>query len=130
MGFRLGNELPHEGFVQAALESHFGSCERQHVGHVDFACVDVAGRRWLIEAKGETRDIGLDFRTGLRQLLQGAPSPGWTLALAMPDTPGFARQRNRTPEWIRDALHLHWMLVQDDGSVTVEPPNSDQSDSQ
>jgi hypothetical protein len=75
--FPLGVEFPREGFVQGAVERHFASCTRVTVGHADFACTDDAGRRWLIEAKGETTDVGLDFRTGLGQLLQAAAEPGW-----------------------------------------------------
>src|SRR5687767_2627475 len=95
--YKLGRDFPREGFVQAALEQHFASCRRHAIGHADFACTDESGRQWLIEAKGETSDVGLDFRTGLGQILQGTPSPDWIPALAMPDTPKFAAQRARTP---------------------------------
>lgn len=37
---------------------------------------DAEGRRWLIEAKGQTSGVGLDFRTGLGQLVQGALDEG------------------------------------------------------
>src|SRR5436309_15921785 len=69
MGYQLGDEFPREGFVQAALEQHFAACERVEAGWADLACVDENGVRWVIEAKGETSDTGLDFRTGLGQLL-------------------------------------------------------------
>src|SRR3954471_8979077 len=98
--YRLGTDFPREGFVQAALEQHFADCQKHAIGHADFACSDEYGRRWLIEAKGERSDVGLDFRTGLGHVLQGTPSPEWTPALAMPDTPKFANQRARTPDWV------------------------------
>jgi hypothetical protein len=120
--FRLDSDLPREGFVQRAIERHFASCARAEAGHADFACTDERGRRWLVEAKGETSDVGLDLRTGLGQLLQGASEPGWTLALAMPDTPKFERQRSRTPDWVRQALGLHWLVVRRDGRVAVVSP--------
>ena len=120
--FPLGSDFPREGFVQRAIERHFASCARAVAGHADFACTDERGRRWLVEAKGETSDVGLDFRTGLGQLPQGASEPGWTPALAMPDTPKFERQRSRTPEWVRDALGLHWLVVGRDGHVAVVSP--------
>ena len=120
--YKLGTAFPREGFVQAALERHFGECERHVIGYADFACVDADGRRWVIEAKGETSDVGLDFRTGLGQVLQGTPSHDCTPALAMPDTPKFERQRMRTPEWVRSALNLHWIVVDSDGSVRVVAP--------
>jgi hypothetical protein len=120
--YRLGTEFPREGFVQAALERHFSACARESAGHADLACRDENGQRWLIEAKGETSDVGLDFRTGLGQVLQGTPSPEWRPALAMPDTPKFERQRARTPEWVRSALGLHWVLVDASGTIRVVPP--------
>jgi hypothetical protein len=120
--FALGEDFPFEGFVQQAIERHFAGCARLDVGHADFACTDGHGRRWLIEAKGQTSSVGLDFRTGLGQLLQGAPGQDWTLALAMPDTPKFAHQRDRTPEWVRNAIGLHWLIVGADGAVVIQGP--------
>jgi hypothetical protein len=40
----------------------------------------------------------------------------------MPDTPAFARQRMRTPEWIRARQQLHWMIVEEAGRGRVEDP--------
>ena len=82
MGHRLGYEFPREGFIQAALEQHFAACERFDAGWADLACVDESGVRWVVEAKGETSDTGLDFRTGLGQLLQGMSDPQARYALA------------------------------------------------
>jgi hypothetical protein len=122
MAYPRGLAFPREGFVQRAIETHFASATVQRLGFADLACTDSAGRRWLVEAKGETADVGLDFRTGLGQLVQGAPSAEWILALAMPDTAKFAYQRARTPNWVRRALGLHWLIVGEDGSVTIEAP--------
>jgi hypothetical protein len=124
-GFPLGESFPREGFVQRAVERHFAACERVAVGHADFACVDPKGRHWLIEAKGETADVGLDFRTGFGQLLQAASEPTWTLGLAMPNTSKFAYQRGRTPEWVRSALNLHWLIVGPDLDIVIEPPKEE-----
>jgi hypothetical protein len=122
--YQLGVDFPREGFVQRAIEDHFSSGSTQKLGFADLACTDSSGRRWLIEAKGETSDVGLDFRTGLGQLVQGVPSADWTVALAMPDTPKFALQRSRTSEWARRALGLHWLIVAEDGTVTIVPPDA------
>lgn len=124
MSFKLGSDYPREGFVQAALERHFGACERLEAGFADFACIDEEGERWVIEAKGETSATGLDFRTGLGQLLQGMTEPGACYALAMPDTPKFEAQRQRIPAWVRSALGLYWILVDESGEVTVDPPRN------
>jgi len=122
MAHPLGDQFPREGFVQAAIERHFSACERFEAGYADLACVDEAGQRWVVEAKGETSDTGLDFRTGLGQLIQGMGDPEARYALAMPDTPKFAGQRQRVPEWVREALSLHWILVSEDGELTIADP--------
>ena len=125
MGHPLVTLFPREGFVQAALERHFATCERFDAGMADFACVDAQAERWVIEAKGETSDTGLDFRTGLGQLIQGMSDPRTRYALAMPDTPKFERQRKRVPEWVRAALGIHWILVEESGAVAVVSPLED-----
>jgi hypothetical protein len=124
MGYQLGDEFPREGFVQAAIEQHFGACERVEAGWADLACVDENGLRWVIEAKGETSDTGLDFRTGLGQLLQGMQGPEARYALAMPDTLKFARQRERVSGRVRTALGLNWILVDEHGAVTIVAPRT------
>lgn len=95
--FALGSEFPREGFGQSALERYFAGCEPQSVGYADYACIDKKGRRWLIEAKGETADVGLDSRTG---------------------------QRERTPLWVRQALGLHWFVGSPDYGLTVQAPEN------
>jgi hypothetical protein len=122
MSYRLGTDFPREGFVQGALEQHFAGCERFAAGHADLACVDRAGVRWIIEAKGETADVGLDFRTGLGQLVQSMGDQDAVYGLAVPDTQRFANQMARVPKWVRQRLRLHWLIVAADGRVRVEPP--------
>jgi len=122
MSYRLGTDFPHEGFVQAALEQYFAGCERFAAGHADLACVDQAGVRWIIEAKGETADVGLDFRTGLGQLVQNMGDEDALYGLAVPDTQRFANQIARVPKWVQQTLRLHWLIVAADGRVRVERP--------
>jgi hypothetical protein len=93
--FKLGTEFPREGFVQRCLERHFGEngYKRTSAGHTDFACIHPSsGERWVVEAKGETADVGLDFCTGLGQLLQAMGDPSARYGLAIPGTPKFFTQ--------------------------------------
>ncbi len=63
-----GSEFPHEHFVQKAIEAHFDHLgfTRDAKGHCDLVVFHPQTKdRWIIEAKGETSDTGLDFRTGL-----------------------------------------------------------------
>jgi hypothetical protein len=70
-------EFPNEGFVQRAIETFFegqGYC-RKVAKDTDLVC-ERAGERWAIEAKGVTASVGLDFRTGLGQLVQRMDDAG------------------------------------------------------
>lgn len=75
----------------------------------------------MIEAKGETSDTGLDFRTGLGQLLSMRGREA-AYALAVPDTARFERYRAEVAPWVRSALNLHWIIVSEDGAVRIEAP--------
>jgi hypothetical protein len=104
----LGEEFPREGFVQRAIEAHFAGWERDETTTADLVCLDVdRGVTWVIEAKGETAAVGLDFRTGLGQLLAGMTrGRKANYVLAMPDTPAFEGQRAAVSDWVRRALNL------------------------
>lgn len=124
--YALGTSFPYEGFVQEAIERHFRSFGyvEETKGHVDLACRHPqTGQAWVVEAKGETSQVGLDFRTGLGQLLQRMSDPEATHALAVPDTPKFRLQVEAVPAWVREALGLHWLLVGETGQVDVISPD-------
>ena len=123
-----GMEFPNEGFVQRAIESYFtaeGFTIR--AGELaDLVCVAESGQtRWVIEAKGASASIGLDFRTGLGQILSKMAERSVNYALAVPDIPQFAALCGQISGWVRKSLRLHWIFVNEDGSVGIFPPNSD-----
>jgi len=71
--YARGNEFPNEGFVQAAIENYFKNkgYELEIDKFADLVCVHPnEKKRWVIEAKGLSKSIGIDFRTGLGQILQ------------------------------------------------------------
>ena len=76
--FHKNNEFPNEAFVQQAIEAYFTAEDFQieQGGYSDLVCCNGEhGHRWIIEAKGQTSAVGLDFRTGLGQLLQAMQDP-------------------------------------------------------
>ncbi len=120
--YKLGTEFPHEGFVQRAIDTHFQSLGfvMGSKGHVDLVCDHPTTReRWIIEAKGETSDVGLDFRTGLGQLIQAMDEDAAKYGMAIPDTPKFRFQLSKVPTRVRQVLGLHWVLVAESGAVQV-----------
>src|SRR5579859_4135122 len=70
--FPRGVLFPNVGFVQAAMEQHFATSGFTAYPRVtaDLACTNPAtGEHWIVEAKGDTKARGLDFNTGIGQLL-------------------------------------------------------------
>lgn len=71
--FPRGNEFPNEGFVQQAIETYFTSLgyELLEEGFIDLACRHPeTGHRWIVEAKGHSSSVGVDFNTCLGQILK------------------------------------------------------------
>jgi hypothetical protein len=69
----LGYDYPYEGFVQNSIEKYFTDkgFQNQTIHPIDFIGFNPLTREtWIVEAKGKTSDIGLDFRTGIGQLIQ------------------------------------------------------------
>ncbi|MDD3927402.1 MAG: hypothetical protein PHT33_12165 [bacterium] len=126
--FKLGTDFPYEGFVQLSIEAHF-----MRLGftidadtHADLICFHpLTGERWLIEAKGATSAIGLDFRTGLGQLVQRMSDTSVKHAIAVPDVDGFLRQCRQVSAWVREKLNLYWLIVGQDGVVRLVSPAED-----
>ena len=127
-GYRYPSEFPREAFVQEAIERHFKPTEFQREKHesADLACYsNKLKQHWIIEAKGETSSIGLDFRTGLGQLLHNMSNSDVLYGLAVPETPPFLQQCRSIGKWVRQALNLHWLIVQPDGSVRIVNPSEE-----
>jgi hypothetical protein len=124
-GYKRGSAFPNEAFVQAAIEKHFRSSgyERVVAAHSDYACHHPStGDRWVIEAKGATSAIGLDFRTGLGQLVQRASEPTVRYALVVPNMPKFLTQCSQVSAWVRESLGIYWLIVSEDSSIRVVSP--------
>jgi hypothetical protein len=123
--YRLGTDYPREGFVQTALERHFNHWERSERGFADHVARDPeSGRIWIIEAKGQTSDVGLDFRTGLGQIVQVVRSADEVYAIAVPDTAKFRNQLVRLSTYVRIALGLRVIRVGADGTLEILEPEA------
>lgn len=121
--FKRGTAWPNEGFVQGAIEAFFraGGFDVGKHRTIDLVCSHpFSGVEWSVEAKGLTTAVGLDFRTGLGQLIQGMEEPGIEYGLAVPDIPRFRKQVFAVPSWVVETLRIHWLFVQPDGSVKIE----------
>ena len=122
-----GSEFPSEAYVQAAIEEHFRRLGfiTDNSGHIDLLCSHpTSGERWHIEAKGETSEPGLDFRTCLGQLIQRMRDSGTNYGIALPNIPRYTSQIEAMSAWVVEALRIHWLLVARDKSVRIVPPKN------
>ncbi|MDN8616453.1 hypothetical protein [Variovorax ginsengisoli] len=111
--------------MQLAIEAHFRNAgfTVDSDGRVDLLCRHArTGGTWQIEAKGVTTQIGLDFRTGMGQLVQGMTDQGSRHGLAVPDTPAFHAQINKVSAWVVQRLDIYWLFVSEDASVRIVAP--------
>lgn len=125
--FQRGYNFPNEGFVQKAIEEYFNylGYSRLEEGYPDLICLcEKSGTKWIIEAKGETTSIGLDFRTGLGQLVQRMDEEA-NYAIAVPEIPQFVKQCSAIPERIRTCLNIHIIFVDARGNIRIVFPNED-----
>jgi hypothetical protein len=123
--YARGTDFPNEGFVQLAIERYFLDLgfTLDTGTHIDLLCTRPrTNETWHIEAKGETAQIGLDFRTCLGQLLQRMDAERACYGIAVPDLPAYRRQTAQLSGWVVEKLGLHWLFVSHDGTVEVIAP--------
>lgn len=73
-------------------------------------------------AKGHTTQVGLDFRTGLGQLVQSMHRREAKHGIAVPETVSFQAQVAKLSGWVVTMLGVHWLFVSQDGTVRVVAP--------
>lgn len=126
--FRNGFEFPNEGFLQLALDRHF-----ENLGFAEDcgsrADIDlrnpITGMRWVIEAKGDTKqNSGLDFKTGLGQLVLRMSDADANYGIAVPDLPRFQDLCASFPERVRASLNIHWLFVDAGAHVCIVAPGN------
>jgi len=115
--------FPHETFVQRAVEQWL---EKDGFQIFPEPFVDVnassGNEVWHIEAKGKTTQMGLDFRTGVGQLVQRMKDPTHKYGVALPDIPQFRNQTAEFAPWVLSKLQIHWIWVSADGNISVQGP--------
>jgi hypothetical protein len=125
--YKIGMDFPYEVFVQHALETYFDikGYIKQPIPYTDYAGVHTeTGELWRIEAKGLTGNVGLDFRTGLGQLIQRMDDPNAHYGMAIPNFPSYLNQVRQIQPWVREKFQLHIWVVYKDGSVHCFAPDN------
>ena len=116
-------DFPYETFVEKAVKQHLVDDGFEIIPHRFIDVIAVKDNvAWHIEAKGKTSASGLDFRTGIGQLLQRMADPMYQYGIAIPNTAQFQRQAAAFAPWVLAKLKLHWIWVSENGSVTFDYP--------
>jgi len=119
--------FPAEDAVVTAVHAWLAAkgCTFERRGYIDIVAREAeTNRLWVIEAKGKTIQSGLDFRTGLGQILIAMHDDGALYAVAVPATPDYRRLCGCIDDYVRRALGLHWLLVNREGHVWLVEPTA------
>lgn len=123
--YKRTGQYPEECFIKEILDEYFSKkgFNRIETNCVDYVCVHPdSGDRWHIEAHGDSAAIGLDFRLSLGQLIRGISHRNTRYCLAFPDMPQYRNQIRNIEPWVLKALNLHWILIDQEGRITIIEP--------
>src|SRR5260370_40348995 len=118
---------PNEQFIQHALENYFKreGYTLEEVKDHDLVCTAPTGERWLIEVKGSPENadnFGNNFYECSGQILQRMQDSQARYVMAFPADPRFVRQGRKVAKWVRSLVHLHYLFVYEDASVSIFTP--------
>ena len=124
-GYKKEHKFPNESFVQSAIERHFTklgfNLERNR--NIDLYCTHpVSNEAWIIEAKGLTTAIGLDFKTCLGQLIMSMNSTEINYGVAVPNIANYLKLCQSVPKNVTDKLNISWIYISESGQVEIHKP--------
>ncbi|PPK77524.1 hypothetical protein BXY41_11663 [Lacrimispora xylanisolvens] len=127
--FKKDNSYPNEAFIQFSIEKYFNDLGYE----IDtLNQVDLIARKndecWIVEAKGITSSVGLDFNTCLGQLIKSMKNDLSIYSIAVPKHIKYKRQCKLIPDYFRQLIKLHILLIDEKGDVTIIYPYDDISD--
>lgn len=110
--FKKEKVFPNEAFVQAALEKYFLRLgyEVESDGQVDLIATN-GHTRWVVEAKGLTSQVGLDFNTCIGQIVKSMYCEDTNYAIAFPNHVKYEFQCSKIPNIFRMRNNLYLLIV-------------------
>ena len=99
---------------------------REDLKYTDIRAHRKNGQQWRIEVKGDTKNIRVDFLTGLGQIItrmENPPNEATRYALAVPDSKRWQKLISEVPYWIKKKLKLRLIFVNENGKVKVITPS-------
>ncbi|SHL55523.1 hypothetical protein SAMN02745136_05167 [Anaerocolumna jejuensis DSM 15929] len=127
--YKKDNCFPNEIFIQEAIEHYFLGYDFiiNASGHVDLIA-EKENEKWIIEAKGLTSSVGVDFNTCLGQLIKSMKDSKTIYAIAVPKIDSYKRQCEMISDYFRKLVGLHILVVDRTGNVSLILPNQPYSE--
>lgn len=121
--FKKEKIYPNEAFIQESIEKHFriSGYEIQEDGQIDLIAEN-DNEKWVIEAKGLTSQITVDFNTCIGQLAKSMQSNTCNYALALPSIEKFKTQCMKLPDYYRERNNLYIIVVNEKQEVNIIKP--------
>ena len=125
-GFKKEDCFPNESFIQRSIETYF---EDKGFETNTKTVIDLIAKRgnecWIVEAKGMTSSVGVDFNTCLGQIIKRMNTSDATYAIAIPKHEKYKKQCIQLSPYVRKLLGLHILLVDMYGDITEILPEQD-----
>jgi hypothetical protein len=126
--FKKDKAFPNEAFIQEALETYFinKGYEIEKYGQIDLlASNSLNNEKWIIEAKGITSQVGLDFNTCIGQIVKSMNIDKINYAIAIPKHIKYKKQCALISNYFREKMNLNFLLVTEFGEVELIRPTED-----
>jgi len=127
--FKKSNVYPNEAFIQEAIEQHFvmNGFSIEKDGQIDLIA-EKNDEKWIVEAKGMTSQINVDFNTCIGQLAKSMASPLMNYAIALPNEIKYKHQSMKLPNYFRTISNLHIIVVDENAQIHIIQPTDNVED--
>jgi hypothetical protein len=121
--FKKDKVYPNEAFVQEAIEHYFlaKDYKLEESRYVDLIAVK-PNDRWVVEAKGMTSQITVDFNTCIGQLAKSMTTSDTKYAIALPNEIQYKKQCMNIPDYFRITNHLYILVINENAQIQVIGP--------
>ena len=123
--FKKDKMFPNEAFIQVALEKYFLKLgyEIKSDGQVDILAFK-ENEKWIVEAKGLTSAVGLDFNTCIGQIVKSMDCETTNYAIAIPEHAKYIIQCSKIPSAFRERNNLYFLFVDEKENIRVVEPKA------
>lgn len=121
--FKKEKTYPNEAFIQEAIENYFSNegFVIDTDGQIDLVA-EKNEEKWIIEAKGMTSQITVDFNTCLGQLVKSMEFSTSNYAIAIPCEEKYKVQCMKISEFFRKKNNLFMIIVNENAQINIIMP--------